>query len=132
MEYIQGESLEHLWSRLAIPERKAIAAQPRKAISSLREVPHFGYFESIGNSKLRDGMFWTVESQQNINGPFSTESELIDGMILRYIQDCVDIVLHKAEYYRRVLPKALRGSDKPVFTHNDFNRKISPFGRTAL
>jgi hypothetical protein len=73
----------------------------------LRELSPPGYYGSLGNSKLRDGLFWTLESQQNMNGPFSTESELIEGMILRYIQDRGDRMLAKARFYRRMLPKTL-------------------------
>lgn len=123
MEYIHGESLEQLWPELAGHQKEDIAAQVRRIIDSLRQLPHPGYFGGVGNSKLPDGMFWTEESSPSINGPFATEDELIEGIVSKYIQECGDRMMHKAEYYRRVLPKTLRGNEKPVFTHNDLQRK---------
>ena len=135
MECIPGDSLENLWSTLADSEKKDIIGQLRKAMSSLRQIPHQGYFGSIGNSKLRDDIFDTFEPMQKLNGPYSTEGEFIDGMISSYSQYCGERGSYKAEYYRRVLPKALRGSGTPVFTHDDLQRKnvmVRPDGTISI
>lgn len=65
-------------------------------------------------------MFWTEEDLGAINGPFEIEDE---PMLKRYIHDGGDRVLHRPDYYRRVLHNMLRGNSAAVFTHNDLQRK---------
>jgi hypothetical protein len=135
MECIQGETLDQLWDGLEVARKKDIAEQLRKAISSLREIPDPGYFGSIRESKFQDMLFWTQEPAPEINGPFMSEDELFEGIIAKYIYECEDAMKSKADHYRRVLPKILRGSGQPVFTHNDLKRKnviVCPDGSIVL
>ncbi|KAH7140893.1 kinase-like domain-containing protein [Dactylonectria macrodidyma] len=135
MEHIPGDTLEFLWNKLSASEKLNIASQLQKAFTSLRAIPHSGFFGGLGRSKLMDVVFRTDEPIPTINGPFSTEDELIQGMIERYLQDCGTIMQQKADYYSRVLPKVLRGSDKPVFTYAKFkpnNVIIRPGGDVVI
>ncbi|KAK1770560.1 kinase-like protein [Phialemonium atrogriseum] len=122
MENISGRTLISLWDGLS-------------GFDTLRQLPSPGYFGSVERRKPLDGMFWTDEDLTAINGPFSTEDELIEAMLKRYIRDCGDRVRHRAEYYRRVLPQVLQGNGTAVFTHNDLQRKniiIRPNGETVI
>ncbi|KAK5994838.1 hypothetical protein PT974_03224 [Cladobotryum mycophilum] len=110
-------------ANVPVPKKLDISDQLQKALTSLRKIPHPGYFGSLGKTMLQDGIFWTQEPSAAMNGPFSTEDELIDGMTKRYIHDCGERVVNQAEYYRRVIPKVLRGNDESVFTHNDLQLK---------
>ncbi|KAF7550153.1 hypothetical protein G7046_g8108 [Stylonectria norvegica] len=135
MERIPGNTLEYMWDNLDDGQKQTIANQLQKVFSSLRKLPHPGFFGSIEKSGLRDGMFWMDVPVPNINGPFATEGKLIEGMIIRFVRDTGTEMRHKAEYYRRVLPKALQGNGEPAFTHGDLQRKnviICPDGGVAI
>ncbi|KAH7144314.1 hypothetical protein B0J13DRAFT_622874 [Dactylonectria estremocensis] len=80
-------------------------------------------------------IFRTDEPIPTTNGPFPTEDELIQSMIERYIQDCGATMQQQADLYNRVLPKVLRGSEEPVFTHAKFkpnNAIIRPGGDIVI
>ncbi|KAK5988049.1 hypothetical protein PT974_12185 [Cladobotryum mycophilum] len=122
MENIPDDNLELSWPTLDDSQKLDISDQLQKALASLRKISHPGYFGSLGKTMLQDGRFWTHEPSVAMS-PFSTEEELIESMIKRYIDDCGERVVNQAEYYRRVIPKVLRGNGEPVFTHNDLQLK---------
>jgi serine/threonine protein kinase len=123
MDEIPGDTLEVLWKSLSPAQKSSITMQLQNAFKVLRSIPSPGYFGSLGRLKLHDGIFWTPQYDSTISGPFETEDQLIHGMLERHMQDCGDRVRQKTDYYRRILPRYVRGNGVSVFTHNDLQRK---------
>lgn len=96
---------------------------PEPLPQSLRNLPHPGYFGSLDGSKLRDDIFWMPEPFPAIDSSFDTERELLNGILEKYLHDSGESAQHRVNFYRRVLPRILKGSGSPVFTHNDLRRK---------
>ena len=122
MDNVEGQTLASRWGSLAIPAKSAIADRLREVFNHLRDIPCPGYFGSLGNRPLEDCVFWTAGDVASgvINGPFETEAQLNEAMVLKYLYNTTSP--QKAEYYRRVLPQVLR-NHKPIFQHADLQRK---------
>ncbi|KAH8902911.1 hypothetical protein BR93DRAFT_221671 [Coniochaeta sp. PMI_546] len=134
MENIPGATLQSQWPSLTDDEKASIARHLRESFDLLRNIPSPGYFGALGERKLTDDVFWTSEDIRDINGPFETSNELVNGIVNRYIRDGGDRVIHKAAYYARVLPGVLQ-ADRSVFSHNDLQRKniiIRPDGKVVI
>ena len=126
MEYIHGDTLLEKWPSLSESQKSTILNQLKGYLGLLRDLPHPGYFGSIGRRQMPNGIFWTGEDDYDIriNGPFETESALNEALALKSIQ-CAEYNErkgHKGNFYRRMLPQVLKGHP-PVFTHGDFQRK---------
>ncbi|KAF5535259.1 phosphotransferase enzyme family [Fusarium phyllophilum] len=106
MERIHGQTLQNIWTDLQESEKSGIAAQLH-----------------LDRSKLRDTIFWAPEPVPAIDCIFRTEDEFLDGLIGKYLYDSGESAQHRVDFYRRVLPRILKGHGKPVFTHADFQRK---------
>ncbi|KAI0965279.1 kinase-like domain-containing protein [Xylaria arbuscula] len=124
MEYLHARPLSEVWSTLIESEKLRIIDTLCHTLQILRSIPPPDYFGGLEMTSLNDEIFSTKgESNRTMNGPFGTESELIHALILRYRTEGGDRVLQKADYYHHVLPQALQGNSKPVFTHGDLQRK---------
>ncbi|EON63198.1 hypothetical protein W97_02425 [Coniosporium apollinis CBS 100218] len=120
MERIAGKNLDIAWPSLSQTQKDFIATRLRANFSELRKLPSPGGYCSVGKRPLLDNVFWTRDTVDTISGPFSTEAELNDAMIEKYIFN--NLPQKKANFYRRAFPSVLRGHP-PVFTHGDFQRK---------
>lgn len=69
---------------------------------------------------LLDNIFWTGDTADTIAGPFSTEEELNDTIIKKYIFN--NLLKNKVDFYKRAFPSILR-DHYPVLTHGDLQRK---------
>lgn len=135
MERIAGDTFENKWDEMVDAQKQVVSSQLRRAFRCLRNIPHPGFYGSIDKSGPRDDLFLTDTPIPMINGPFDSVDELVEAMIARYARDVGSAVQRKADFYRRVLPQALKGDNAPVFTHGDFQRKnviILPDGSIAL
>lgn len=124
MENIPGHTLDAIWARLDSSQKGKISSQLRVHLDTLRSLSTPGYFGCIGRRPYEDSMFWT-EPDDGVedgltSGPFDAESTLNDALIQKYAYSTG--LVHKASYYRRVLPLILHNHN-PVFTHGDLQRK---------
>ncbi|UPK91372.1 hypothetical protein LCI18_002307 [Fusarium solani-melongenae] len=135
MEYIAGHPLEALWGSLNTSQKRDVCTQLRDAFVSLRAAPGLGYFGSVDRTKPRDDIFWADVPHRRDAGAVNTEAEFIQALVDKYTVYCGNIEPQKTDYYRRVLPTALKGNNDSVFTHNDLRRKnilISNDGTVVL
>ncbi|KAK4243140.1 kinase-like domain-containing protein [Corynascus novoguineensis] len=122
MEYVGGRALKECWGALGVEDKEAIAFQLRGYFDQLRGLPSpDDRFGSLENGPLRDGLFMTDEEQPAINGPFDSETEIAEALVLKLEQDGDDFKPEKAAFFRHVLPRVLQGDGKPTFTHGDLN-----------
>ncbi|KAG5936863.1 hypothetical protein E4U60_002329 [Claviceps pazoutovae] len=136
MENVVGDKLDQVWDRLGTPEKCRIAGALRLQIETLRQIPAPGYFGCIGRRPFEENMFWTApengSDDAKFNGPFDTESQLNDALVLSY-RVCSGLD-QRANYYHRVLPLVLR-ENSIAFTHGDLQRKnimLKPDGQPVL
>ena len=129
MEYIEGQTLDSIWPVLSSSDKEQITAELKYYIDQLRALPPSRYYGSLGKRHFLNGMFWYPEgpeepTPQAISGPFDTEEELNEAMILKYLQlaNGNKRFANKSLFYRRAFPLIFHGH-KPVFTHGDFQRK---------
>ncbi|KAI5455759.1 hypothetical protein BGZ63DRAFT_397905 [Mariannaea sp. PMI_226] len=124
MENIIGEGLDVMWNGMGCEEKEQVLGQLRDGLDVLRGIPSPGYFGCIGRQPFEESMFWTSAEGDvkdgSISGPFDTESQLIDAFVKKYLY--YSGLVHKAEYYRRVLPLVLSGH-RSIFSHGDLQRK---------
>ncbi|GIK04330.1 hypothetical protein Aspvir_008410 [Aspergillus viridinutans] len=106
MEWIPGETLLSSWSWLGLSEKESL--------------PQPSYYGSLGERPLLDGIFWTQEPEPAINGLFTSNEDLIEGMARKYIHDSGPSI--RADFLRHCLPRVLC-DQRPTFTHGDFQRK---------
>ncbi|KAI0967608.1 hypothetical protein F4678DRAFT_475061 [Xylaria arbuscula] len=124
MEYFNGRQLDDAWGTMDESKRLNAVGILRDALQLLRNLPAPDYFGGLGMTKLGDDIFDTIEPDPVRNGPFKTEEELINAIILRYRDESRNNVLcHKTDYYAHVLPQLMKGNGKSVFTHGDLQRK---------
>ncbi|KAI5302421.1 threalose-6-phosphate phosphatase [Ascosphaera pollenicola] len=124
MERIAGKTLLAAWPDLTQPEKQVIMNSLRSQIDELRQLPAPGYFGSVGKTQLLDRIFWTSEPDPSSNGPFESEEELNEAMVLNYglNSDITKSFPYRQAYLRKCFPLIFRGH-KAVFTHGDFQRK---------
>ena len=120
MENIEGETLLDTWPTLTVTQRELICAILKGYIDALRCLASPGYYGSIGKRPLLDGIFTTSGNLPTISGPFTTEEEVNEAMVQKYLY--YDRPPYKANFYRRSFPTIFKGHP-PVFTHGDFQRK---------
>ncbi|PYH66726.1 uncharacterized protein BO88DRAFT_392173 [Aspergillus vadensis CBS 113365] len=120
MEQMPGQTLLSLWPQLSPSEKETIVTTLHDYFNELRRLPPPDYYGSLGRRCLLDGIFWTSDLEPSINGPFTSESALIEAMARKYTYD--GRPRFRAEFYRQCLPRLLRSSG-PTFTHGDFQRK---------
>lgn len=130
MEYIEGDTLEAAWPLLSEAEKEKITGILKGYFIELRKLLSPGYYGSIGKRPLLQGMFWTPKSIPEINGPFDTEEEFNNAMVLKFTRDSDFSSKNKAEFYKQAMRKVLTGN-KPTFTHGDFRRKNVMIRRVA-
>lgn len=123
MEYIPGQGLNTLWTRLDPPQKAKLSSALRLHFDALRNIPAPGYFGCISKRPFEESMLWTAPEDdigQVISGPFDSEPELNNALVEKYLYNSG--LKHKASYYRRMLQLVLRDHGS-VFTHGDFQRK---------
>ncbi|KAM5499011.1 hypothetical protein McaMca56_003401 [Microsporum canis] len=119
MEYIEGQTLKSCWDTLSDAEKEDIAATLKQYFTELRSLPSPGYYGFLGRRPFESLMFETMEPNPAINGPFETEEDLNEGMILSYASRRPK---HRAAFMRRALATTFHGHE-PKFTHADFQCK---------
>ncbi|KAB8201500.1 hypothetical protein BDV34DRAFT_216276 [Aspergillus parasiticus] len=87
-----------------ITERDFVLSTLRNYFTELRQLPSPNYYGSL----------------DLINGPFTSENALIEGMVQKYLRDGGPP--YRAEFFHQCLPRVL-GGHSPTFTHGDFQRK---------
>ncbi|KAI1189378.1 kinase-like domain-containing protein [Nemania serpens] len=134
-EYCPGRQLDLIWDKMPEFERLDVVGLLHDAVKLIRSIPAPDYFGSLGKTKINDDYFGPEDSRVATRGPFNTEEELIQAMILRYKEVGGRRLAHKAEYYSQMLPQLLKGNGKSVFTHGDLQRKnilVGPGGEIAI
>ncbi|KAF3926776.1 hypothetical protein ABW21_db0208831 [Orbilia brochopaga] len=122
MEYLEGNTLQTMWPSLSKIEKENITSKLQTYFDLLRKIPPPGYYGSIGRRPLRHGMFWTQKETPSINGPFESEKDLNEALVLKYILDFKSSAGFKPDFYRRALGNVFK-SHPPCFTHADFQPK---------
>lgn len=120
MERVAGQRLDTEWRTLSQGQKDAITIKLRGYFDEIRRLPTPGGYCSVNNQALLDNVFWTGDTADAIAGPFTTEEELNDAMIKKYIFN--NLPKNKADFYKRAFPSILR-NHHPVFTHGDLQRK---------
>lgn len=123
MEDVSGHTLDELWDTISIDQKLAVCARLRETFDTLRAARGLGYFGSVNMTKCRDDILWADEPILQDRGVPKTEAEFVQAVIDKYTIYCSNSEPHKVDYYRRVLPAVLRGTNQSVFTHNDLRRK---------
>ncbi|TVY25786.1 hypothetical protein LHYA1_G004602 [Lachnellula hyalina] len=129
MERISGDNLLTLWPALSQSQKEIITNKLKVILNNLRSLPSPGGFCSIGNRPLEDGIFWMGNSKLQINGPFTSETELNEAIVKKFISH--ELSEHKAAFYKRAFPYVLQGHP-PVFTHGDIQRKNIMISKMAV
>jgi hypothetical protein len=120
MERIPGETLLSSWSRLGLSEKESVVTTLRRHFIELRQLPPPSYYGSLGKRPLLDEIFWTQEAEPAINGPFTSNEDLIEGIARKHTHDSGPSI--RADFLRHCLPRVLH-DQRPTFTHGDFQRK---------
>ena len=120
MERIKGRSLDLEWPRMDAAIKDAVATQLRNVFREMRKLPSPGGYCSVDNGGLTDGLFWTSDPSKPFAGPFGSEAELNQAMVLKYTED--GLSKYKASYYNRAFASVYRNNE-PTFSHTDFQRK---------
>lgn len=106
MGYIDGRALNECWGTLGTEAKEAIALQLRSYLDQLRGPPSLGtFFGSLDNGPLRDGLFITEDKQSAINGPFDSETGIMEALVLKLEQEEHDFKAERAAFYRYVLSR---------------------------
>lgn len=126
MQYVAGQTLEHLWRSLQPCERRKILSKLRVILDDMRALPPPSppFYGSVDRGPLPYFLFWTPEPQKEVNGPFVTEKELCLGLVekLRQIRADNNQHMSRVEWLRKHLPTSLTGHH-PTFTHGDIQKK---------
>ena len=86
MERIKGHSLDLEWSRMDVATKDAVATQLRNTFRDMRKLSSPGGYCGVDNGGLPDGIFWTSDPSKPFAGPFDSETELDEAMVLKYTQ----------------------------------------------
>ncbi|KAI1299087.1 hypothetical protein F5Y03DRAFT_386353 [Xylaria venustula] len=116
-EYYPSRQLDKIWDKMPESERLHVVGLLHDAVKLIRSIPAPDFF-GVATS-----------------GPFSTEEELIQAIILRYKEVGGLSLAYKANYYGRMLPQLLKGNGKSIFTHGHLQRKnilVGPRGEIAI
>ncbi|KAH6973817.1 hypothetical protein BKA56DRAFT_634745 [Ilyonectria sp. MPI-CAGE-AT-0026] len=116
-------------------DKTVIAKTLRTYFDQLRQLQHPGYFGNIAGGPPLDELFSATQGANEVKTSFSTEDELVGCIIRMYLLETGERMAHKTRYYQHVLPTVLRSDDRPVFTHNDFQRKnviVQPDGTPVI
>lgn len=135
MEEVQGLPLDDLWDELDTWQKKDVCNQLRDAFVALRAAPGLGYFGSVDKTKPRDDILWADVPITREGGASDKEEDFVQAVIDKYTIYCGNSEPYKTDYYRRVLPAALKGTGESIFTHNDLRRKnilVDEEGRIAI
>ncbi|RHZ67334.1 uncharacterized protein CDV56_107884 [Aspergillus thermomutatus] len=120
MERIAGQTLLSSWSRLSLSEKESVTTTLRRYFTELRKLSPPSYYGSLGKRSLLDEIFWTRNPEPAINGPFTSNEDLIEAMAKKHTHDFGPS--YRADFLRQCLPRVLR-DQRPTFTHGDFQRK---------
>jgi serine/threonine protein kinase len=123
IQYVQGETLLDLLANIEQDQKLSIAQTLRTYFDQLRQLQPPGYFGNIDGGPPLDDLFLETPLAKDINSLFETVEQLVECNIRIYTTTNRERMVHKARYYRNVLPTALRTDSTPVFTHNDLQRK---------
>lgn len=85
MERIIGQTLLSAWAELAHSEKKSISGALQRYFDELRQLPSPKYFGSFGKRHPLDEIFWTLDPDPSINGPFDSEDDLNEAMTRKYV-----------------------------------------------
>ena len=77
MQFVDGQTLEHLWRSLQPCELCVILSKLRVILDDTRALPPPSppFYGSVDRGLLPYFLFWTSEPQKEVNGPFVTEKE---------------------------------------------------------
>ncbi|EFR05033.1 hypothetical protein MGYG_08039 [Nannizzia gypsea CBS 118893] len=84
MEFIEGQTLKTYWEILSTDEEEYIVATLKGYFTELRLLPSPGCYGFLGRQPFRTMIFESVEPNPTINGPFETEEDLNEAIILSY------------------------------------------------
>lgn len=135
LQYVLGSTLLTQWDTLDSSRKTAISKILRTYFDQIRRLQHPGYFGSIAGGPPQDDLFSATQGADEVKTSFTSEDDLIAGIIRIYSLETGERMAHKTRYYQHVLPTVLRGDGSPVFTHNDFQRKniiMQPDGTPVL
>jgi hypothetical protein len=91
-------------------QKQAIALQVRASLTELRKLCSPDAYCSLDSNSLRDHLFYTenLDESLEIEGPFSTEMDLNDALVQKYLSSGY-LPIGKADYYRSAFPSILSG-----------------------
>ena len=123
MQYVPGQTLEHLWSTLHTSEQRAILRKLRSILDKMRSLSPPSFYGSVDHGPLPYFLFWTPEPQCKINGPFATEREFCLGLVERLRQIRADNNQHmsRIQWLQDHLPASMKGHPA-TFTHGDIHK----------
>ncbi|KAI0194570.1 kinase-like domain-containing protein [Astrocystis sublimbata] len=134
-EYCPGHQLDTIWDKMPKSERLDAVGLLHDAVKLIRSIPAPDYFGSLGKTKINDEYFGPEDSRVATSGPFSTEEELIQAIMLRYREVGGRRLANRANYFGHMLPQLLKGNGKSIFTHGDLQRKnilVGPGGEIVI
>ncbi|KAL9476110.1 hypothetical protein ACSS6W_005951 [Trichoderma asperelloides] len=124
MEYIPGSPLSQMWPSLSEEEKSPIIQQLRLAFNSLRKLPSTTCFSGAAGGPLNHRWFFSLEKDPSVTGPFTTEKEFCNALVLRSERNWKSYGKRgwMTEFFGRHLSTVLKGHSS-VFTHSDLQRK---------
>ncbi|KAK4234507.1 kinase-like domain-containing protein [Achaetomium macrosporum] len=135
MEHIEGQPLNNCWGSLDLATKESIASQLHASFDQLRSLGPPDYFGSLHRRPLYDGLFLTDDEKPRINGPFGSVADLAEALVLKLQHEDEQFPAERTAYYRRVLPRVLRGDGRIRFAHADIQTKnlmLTPNGRVVI
>ncbi|GFF93398.1 hypothetical protein CNMCM6936_009413 [Aspergillus lentulus] len=120
MERIAGQSLLSSWPQLGFPEKETVVSTLRQYFIELRQLPSPSYYGSLGKRPLLNGIFWAGEPDPAVNGPFTSNEDLIEAMARKHTHAFGTSI--RADVLRHCLPRVLH-DQRPTSIHGDFQRK---------
>jgi hypothetical protein len=102
MEHIDGRTLSESWNALQPKAKEAITSQMRGSLDQPRCLPSSDSFGSLDNRPRYDGLFVTEQEQPAMNGPFKTDTEVIEALVLKLEQEGDSFPAEKSSYYRHI------------------------------
>jgi hypothetical protein len=126
MERPPGVTLESLWSSLAKNDKDKILLHTRFIMEKVRAISPPDFFGSVDRKHMPHYLFYWPKYPANISGPYASERDLIQGLVLKSRANAQDNgrEAYLADFFEKQLLGALaKGDRSPVFTHSDLQRK---------
>jgi hypothetical protein len=127
MEFIPGQTLQHIWAKLKVENKLSIANVLHEIFNLVRALPSLGYFGSISRGPYIHRFFQTLEPGLSINGPFESSANVGLALAKRSQQNWKLLSGRgfTSQWFAKHLPTAF-SNRQSVFTHAGVHPQNNP------